>query len=118
LHLGGGARLGHLPTCRRHIQTVECREVETLAKHKHVRDNVAAPAGDAERQIVATAARIGVRSGYAIEVARELERAARVAQLRAASFCQRPASTFFNCPDRCKESLTVRQQIAQWEGEF
>src|SRR6185312_3068182 len=96
----------------------EGEKVEALRQHEDVGDDVAAAARDAERQVVAAGARIGVGAREAVEAARELERARRIAQRRTRALRTGPSAALLGRPDRREQPLAVREQVAQRHGEL
>src|SRR5262252_5469179 len=102
----------------RHVGSVEGREIEPLTENENVRDDVATAASDTERKVVTTGARIRIRRRDTVEVSRKFQWAGRIAQCRPGTLGERPAAAFFDRPHRCKQPLSVIQQITQRDGEF
>src|SRR5262249_2244990 len=65
---------------------------------------------DAEGTVVAAAARIRIRPGDPIEVAREYQGRRRVAERRARAFGQRPPATLLAGPYRGEQPVAMLQQ--------
>src|SRR5205823_9486389 len=97
----------HLTARRRRVAAIEGCEIEALPEHEDVRDDIAAAAGDSERQVVTTGAGIGVRRRDAIEIAGEQERARRIPERIASAFGQRTAAAVLDRPSRREQRAAV-----------
>src|SRR5262249_3554396 len=89
-----------------------------LSEHEDVRDDVAAAARDAEGTAVTPGARIRVRSGDPIEIARKDERRRRIAERSACSLGERPASAFLRGPHCREQPATVSQERLGGQSVF
>src|SRR5207248_1030091 len=76
LQMGRQTDFVHFATSRSRVEAVEAGEVESLTQHEYIRDDVAASARNAEREVVTPGARVRIRRGDAIEVAGKFQRAA------------------------------------------
>ena len=100
------------------ILGIERREVEALAEHEDVGDEVSAPAGDAVRDVVAPGTGVGVRRGNTIEPARADERRRRIGDLFAGALAERPPAPFLFRPVRREQPLSLGKQFRQRNPEF
>ena len=112
------AALVHGAARRRQIGPVKGGEVETLSLHEHIGREVAAAAGDAERLVVATGARVGVGAGDAVEGARPGQRRAGVGQAAPVALGQRPTGALFHSPVGGKDPAPMFEQLRQAEVEL
>jgi len=85
------------------VVAVEGGEIETLRKHEHIRDNIAAATWNTERQIVTACTRVRVWGRDAVEIPWEDEWAELIRQWIAGAFGERTATALLDRPGGRKQ---------------